>query len=146
MFLSLHLRFGLRLPFRCGEGAADRVACRCGWEHLVGPLSGHSGARKGQLGLLRVLPPCALLGFVGLLCQPITDMIISLLSACSGPKPLLGPVFLIVCPSQGCLVSICRSPRHRSRCWDSFVDGARTFILRELRQYSSGGADTSHSE
>lgn len=69
-----------------------------------------------------VWPPCALLGFVGLLCQQVTGMIVSSSTACSGPSLMLGTVFLIVRPSQGYLVSICHLPRHHSRCL-GFISG-----------------------
>ena len=51
---------------------------------------------------------------------------------------MLGAVFLIVRPSQGYLESaICQDTVLGA--WDSFLDETRTFVLRELRQFSSGG-------
>ena len=58
MFLSLHLRFGLRLSFRCGEGAADRIARRCGTGASGGPSVGTQLGSEGTAGSLRV---CGLL-------------------------------------------------------------------------------------
>ena len=84
------------------------------------------------------MPPYTLLGFVGLLCQQVTGMIVSSSTACSGPSLMLGAVFLIVRPSQGYLESaICQDTVLGA--WDSFLDETRTFVLRELRQCSSGG-------
>lgn len=111
------------VALRCGEGAADRVARQMRAGASGGPSAGTQLGLDGTAGSAEgVLPPCALLGFVGLLCQQSTGMIISLSSACSGPSLMLGPVFLIVRPSQGYLVSICHLPRHCSRCL-GFISG-----------------------